>query len=476
MSYLRTVLFFFVIVCNCVYAQDNLRYKRITHDNGVPVVDVVSIKPSEWHELPDISEHPGISDLLTIDVKDSLLTEINERSAAYPKDTLLSPDVFYIFKPFFMWLRYVDPHYRVSPTFGLSAQDYKKERQYRKDLNKKTRYLPFNLINLNDTLLICNSLDQLFKKGDIVQSINGVESKVLLDYSYSDRLITPTSLLSNYFQLGLTNHYNVVVNRKGERIEIETSGWKSFDDIRVKLSQMIATEKNAKEYDGIGYIPIPEFFSDNSRLIRLIRQNISSFKDHGVRKVILDLRNNPGGYGDRFDELLSVFIDRESIPYLRGVRVKLTAPNVQEYSRPLSDVGQTYVLSGEELISEVPLIPRMYVPEMEYYILMNEATGSIAASFCNIMQYNKAAELLGEPLLHNALKYGEGIKYPDRYPNSSIPALLREASVSSTEFDEFSFAENDILQPDYQINVYAENFCDGEDPILKAAVEYVRGQ
>lgn len=44
---------------------------------------------------------------------------------------------------------------------------------------------------------------------------------------------------------------------------------------------------------------------------------------------------------------------------------------------------------------------------MDYYVLIGRDTGSIAASFVNMLQYNYTAKLVGEPLLHHALKYGE---------------------------------------------------------------------
>lgn len=454
--------------------QENFRYVPFCHDNGITICDIQTAKPSKWSDLIEIVEHPGFDRNLTKEIKDSLLLEINKISKDYPKDSLLSPDLFYIFKPYFMWLRYVDPHYRVNPSFVANSADYKNVKQYKKDISRKVTYLPFNCLNINDTLLVHYSLDSLFKRGDMILSINGTEVKEILKFNYPDRLVSPTRLMANYYQKGIANNYNVTIIRKGKTINISSKGRPSYDGIQVELSQLMATEKSTKIYGNVGYVAIPEFFSDNSRLIKLLKKTILSFKSKGVNSVILDLRNNPGGYGDRFDELLSLFINQKSIPYMKKANAKLSEKNIQYYNQPSSKIGEYYELLNEELISTITLQTNEYIPGVKYYILMNQDTGSIAASFCNIMQYNNAAILLGEPLLHNALSYGEGILYSSRYPNSSIPALLTESRISSVEFDEYSNVVNGILYPDYYIECSAMEYNSCADPVLEKAIDYAK--
>jgi len=440
-----------LLVGSPLYAQSNYEYCPLDRGNGIILIDIKTPKPEAWTSLCDI-EHPGIRRYLTPEVKDSLLKEINLINASYPKDTLLSSDIFYIFKPFFEWLRYVDPHYRVNLANTTASSLYKNEKQLRRIIKKHVRNLPFNISNINDTLIINESIDTLFKRGDIIQSINGIEAAELVKYNYADRLTTPNALLHNYFYRSFDNHFEVVVNRNKITRKIETKGEKTYRSVYIELSQKAATENNSRIIDGIGYIPVPSFFEVNSRLIKIIDKTIRSFRDKGVDKVILDLRNNPGGHGDRFDELLSLFINKESIPYLRGAKA----------------------MSEYEPITEIPLMQNKYISGIEYYVIMNEGTGSVAASFCNIMQYNGAAELLGEPLLHNALTYGETRHVQNRYPNQSIPALFRETSVSSVEFDEYSKAKNGILYPDYTITCSAKSYNKGGDPVLESALEYVK--
>ena len=68
---------------------------------------------------------------------------------------------------------------------------------------------------------------------------------------------------------------------------------------------------------------------------------------------------------------------------------------------------------------------------MQYYVLMDKDTSSIAASFCNILQYHGAALLAGEPLRRNALKYGETVEA--RFGISGLYLC-----VSTVEYDEYT--------------------------------------
>ena len=474
------------IICLCgillssisLYCQDihDFDYIRIPLKNSVVIGDILTLKPQSWDKLITIDEHPGIKKELTASVKDSLLIEINRISQEYGKDSLRTPDIFYIFKPYFDWLRYIDPHYRVQASYIASSHDYKNQKELKKAIKENVSYLPFDLICINDTLIVNNSIDDLFKKGDIIVSINGDDMKDVLKYNYSDRLTNPTILLANYFQHGFTDQFSVRILRDGHESTIKTQGKKSYHSVRVALAQMHATEKNLHVYGNIGYIPIPDFFSYNSRLIKIIRKAIEGYKKEGINDIILDLRNNPGGSGDRFDELLSIFIDRPEVPYLKSSKIMLSKKILAEYKRQVSEIGQYLEIDGEDLVRTIPLDKKRYISGIKYYILMNEGTGSIAASFCNIMQFNSAAILMGEALLHNALSYGEGIPVSDRYPNAAIPAIFKESRISTTFFDEYTKAVDNILTPDYPISANASEYADGQDAILYKAIEYINGK
>lgn len=458
--YAIILLSYLPLFLSAAIPPDSLHFKKIS-GTTLKVGDVYIPKPEKWEHLPDIPEHIGFRTHLTADVKDSLLSEINDISRNTVKDTLMTPDLFRIFRPYFDWLRYIDPHYMVFNYNVMSSLDYPTGRARRKVYKENVRSLPFDLLNINDTLVIRISLDTLFHKGDMVLSINGNAVSDILVYSYSDRHTTPGSLLRNYYSQDMTDRYEVAVMRNGRNITLRTSGRKNEYDTSVRLRQLQSTENNVRRYgDNTGYILIPEFFQDNSRLIRIIRKALLAFKKDGIGNVILDLRNNPGGYGDRFDELLSMFIDKDSILYM----------NIQKIMQD----GIISEIPENEFFRSIELDNSLFISGLKYYVLMNSSTVSVAASFCNIMQYNSAATIVGEPLPHNALRYGETVSLPSgRFPHRDLPALFRETGISIVEFDEYTETADGILMPDIGIPYIAEDYLTGKDGMLEKLLEII---
>lgn len=68
--------------------------------------------------------------------------------------------------------------------------------------------------------------------------------------------------------------------------------------------------------------------------------------------------------------------------------------------------GQLVDLPENAFVRVIPLNRQKYAG-LKTYVLISGNTGSTAASFANILQYNKGGKLVGEPFLHNALRYGE---------------------------------------------------------------------
>ena len=102
---------------------------------------------------------------------------------------------------------------------------------------------------------------------------------------------------------------------------------------------------------------------------------------------------------------------------------------------------------------------------------MSRNTGSIAATFCNILQYNQAATLVGEPPLRYAFRYGETV--PGRI---LLPTLLREVGISTIEYDEYTRAVDGVLMPDIAIPYIARDYLSGRDAMLDKLLEIIRKQ
>lgn len=464
---------FFLAFPFCAFSQgpDEHQYRKI----DTPLInayDIIVKKPEKWNDLYNIPEHPALSNI-SKEAKDSLLCIINERSSIYPKDSLVSSDIFYIFKPYFEYLRNIDPHYFVE--IRSYAPEYKLKDIRR--INKKCiKYLPFNLLNINDSLIVSTSVDDKFQTGDLILSINNHKTEDILKYNYSRRMNYPEDLLCMYYSSSIQNSYDVVLNRNGHTINVNSSNWDKNCYVTIKQKEEI--ENNAHFYPDCqcGYIRISQFYPDNSRLIKQINILIKEYKAKGAKSIILDLRNNPGGNGHKFAELLSIFINKDSIPYIREGYLQVSQQTVDDYTYiNQNDIGHLIRIKDSDLCRSIKLDNKMYMCEsIKLYVLMNNQTGSIAASFCNILHYNNIAKLVGEPLLHNALKYGETIHTQNRFPCENIPAIFVESAVSTTEYNEYSNSIDGVLYPDIIIPYVAKDYLNGKDAMLEELLNIIR--
>ncbi len=381
-------------------------------------------------------------------------------------DTLLTADYFYVWKPYFDWLQNEDPHYRVVAALA-TGNEYRNSKKF--NSSPGSRRLMFRTLNINDTIVVCNSFDPLFKKGDMILSINGVTMPEYMKYNYADRYAAPLQFMLYYYYSFAVDKFQVRLVREGKEMEFETTGL--HPDDKELNRRLMDEEYNIQTFPEArcGYIQIKKFYPVNTRLIGIIRNAILDFKKNGCTNVVLDLRTNPGGNGHAFDKLLSIFIDRPVVPYIKSQKLKVSTQTLEDYKFITPDMIGTLVdIPDKYLVKEFKTDPKMYVGGMNYYVMVSRYTGSVAASFVNALQYNGAAALVGEPLMRNALKYGEAIR-----GGEILPALLVAQSISTTEIDEYTKAVDGVIMPDIPIHFIAKDYLTGKDAMLEKLLSII---
>lgn len=116
----------------------------------------------------------------------------------------------------------------------------------------------------------------------------------------------------------------------------------------------------------IGYAALNQF-GENS--IAELKKELQGFKDKKVDGLILDLRNNGGGYLDGAVELVSVFVSQGTV-----VRVERRNQSTD-----------TQNVSGRTLLPDMPLV-----------VLQNEATASASEIVAGALQDHGRAKIVGE--------------------------------------------------------------------------------
>lgn len=147
---------------------------------------------------------------------------------------------------------------------------------------------------------------------------------------------------------------------------------KSFDLVRETINNVSAYVT----YDGTtAIITVTRFDSDTGTIVQKIVAD--EFSSHNVKKVILDLRSNGGGYVSAAKDLLSLWIDGEPILVQKGKN------NYQETTKANRNQAK--------------------LADIETVVLVNGATASASEIVAGALQDYDKATIIGEQT------YGKGV-------------------------------------------------------------------
>ena len=248
--------------------------------------------------------------------------------------------------------------------------------------------------------------------GDIIYKIDGEEV-------YAEDTETIASKLKGEPGTEVT----ITVARDGEE--------KSFTLTRETINNVSAY---VDYRDHTAIITVTRFDNDTGTKIQQIVRD--EFPDHDVQKVILDLRNNGGGYVSAAQDLLSLWLDGEEILVQSG--------------RTSGDTT-TYANRNQALLADTPTI-----------VLVNGATASASEIVAGALQDYDAATILGETT------YGKGVV--QTLLNLSGGTLLKVTT--ARWYTPLGTSINGQgITPDVTVELTYDDTNHGRDPQLDAALD-----
>jgi len=126
--------------------------------------------------------------------------------------------------------------------------------------------------------------------------------------------------------------------------------------------------------DGIGYLQISQFSSDT---YDLVRQAVTKFQQASVKKIVVDLRDNPGGEVDAAQKIASLWLNDNAL--------------IEQEKRG-NQVVDSYRATGTNPLKGIPTV-----------VLVNAGSASAAEITALALHDNHAATILGEK------SYGKGV-------------------------------------------------------------------
>ena len=224
---------------------------------------------------------------------------------------------------------------------------------------------------------------------------------------------------------------SLTVMRKGEHMTLSVE--------RRRIEQPVAEGEMLE--DGIGLVKINNF---DARCAEETISAIEKLRTEGAKKLILDVRNNPGGFADELVKLLDYLLPEGDL------------------FRSVSFDGKEQVDTSDENFLDMPMA-----------VLVNGDSYSAAEFFAAALQEYEAAVVLGEPTV------GKG------YYQQTIP--LGDGSAVALSTGKYftpkgnSLADKGVI-PTVRVDVdeetaaaiYYGTLSAGEDPQLQAAIKALK--
>lgn len=206
------------------------------------------------------------------------------------------------------------------------------------------------------------------------------------------------------------------------------------DKINVKSVkwEIITTDQK----DQIAHIELVYFGEDTSEELKKTASEILS---KGVKAVILDLRNNAGGYLESAIDVASIFIEKN-----KTVAIQVSQENAKK----------EYKTKGGDLLSNLPVI-----------VLINQGSASASEITAGALRDIRSAPLIGEKT------FGKGsVQELERFNDGSSLRISIAKWLTPSGQD----INGKGIAPDYQVELTDEDYNMDRDPQLDKAKEVAK--
>lgn len=236
--------------------------------------------------------------------------------------------------------------------------------------------------------------------------------------------------------LSISEAVNKIRGPKGTEVTLTIVRGDKVEEITITRAKITIESVKYEIRDNIGIMTISRFGDDT---VALARKAANEFKNKNVKGVILDLRNNPGGYLNAAVDISSLWLDKGDI-ILTERRDNVAI--------------QTFKASGNPVLNGIKTV-----------VLINEGSASASEITAGALRDNDAATILGQK------SYGKG--------SVQQPINLRDGGLLKITIARwFTPAGKNIdkegVEPDKKVEITAEDIENKHDPQLDAALKEIK--
>jgi len=220
-------------------------------------------------------------------------------------------------------------------------------------------------------------------------------------------------------------------------LNILRDDWEIAKDIVIVRDNIIVpTLEQETIEDTISYISLFSFNENAPSLFAKAAQNVLQ---DGIKGIVLDLRNNPGGFLDGAIELAGWFVDRGEVVVSEEFK---------------GGTGQIFHANGNEALKNIPVV-----------ILINGGSASASEILAGALRDIRDTPLVGEK------SFGKGT-VQELYPLRGDSQL--KVTIAHWVMPSGQIIEKNGLEPDVEVPFTEEDFNAGRDPQLEEAIKILK--
>lgn len=240
--------------------------------------------------------------------------------------------------------------------------------------------------------------------------------------------------------IGLSEFGRLVRGERGTPVTLtlRREGETTERDVVITRDRIVMQSVTTKVFDDVGYMRIANF---SSRTSGEVRRALSGFRTAGVERLVIDLRNNPGGLLDASVSVTSRFL-----------------PEGEQILRRESRKDPTHVYNAVSGYRDLrtPMV-----------LLVNSGSASGSEVFAGALQAHGRATLIGEQT------HGKGsVQELHRLSDNSIMRVT--TGIWFTPAGVALAGAGSGLTPDLEVEMSEGQLGGDDDPVLAAGLEAVR--
>jgi carboxyl-terminal processing protease len=242
-------------------------------------------------------------------------------------------------------------------------------------------------------------------------------------------------------EVGGLNFYDAVDKIRGKKdtvvaLTIVRSGFSEPKEFKVTRGTIVVKSVNYEMKGDIGYIKMTQFGDDT---VELMNEAVDNINEKNPKGIIIDLRNNPGGYVEDAVSIAGMFLDKGKVVVMEKGK------------------------DGAKNSSQTTTVPKMKDTPM--LILVNDGSASASEILSGALQDYGRAKLVG------IKTFGKGSV-------QSVNELKGGAQVKITIAEWLTPNGRQInkigIEPDIKVELTSDDKSAGRDPQLDRALEELR--